>query len=326
MSSLESKLEAWLRYVAKQEEAIKSTGEAAEAPEDAAKPAPPQPAAYTPAPAQSGPASTPTLARDASEPEPIPAATATITRAPAPTPADLVPEPVIPEVEDFVPITRRRVGPSAIPEAPVPIPPEPTQEAEQKPAPAPTVIARPAAPMSVASAPPAPPAPTIPAPAQPQVRPAVPPEPSLFTPASAPSAPVAPAPPKAPERSPRPARLDNKPVQPPAPMAGEGAQEMWDRLPKHVQLLVGMHPSEVAQRSYKRFKESRDELIQRLLDPTISLEETARILNVCPTTVRRYTNRGSLKHLRTAGNQRRFRLSDVLVFMESLSSKKTEAE
>lgn len=73
---------------------------------------------------------------------------------------------------------------------------------------------------------------------------------------------------------------------------------------------------EVAQSSYKEFKETREELLHRLLDPEISLEEAARILNVCPTTVRRYTNKGALRHHRTAGNQRRFRLSDVLSFME----------
>lgn len=75
--------------------------------------------------------------------------------------------------------------------------------------------------------------------------------------------------------------------------------------------------SEVAQSSYEPFKETREELLQRLIDPLISLEEAARLLDVCPTTVRRYTNRGMLKHYRTAGNQRRFRLSDVLAFMES---------
>ena len=75
-------------------------------------------------------------------------------------------------------------------------------------------------------------------------------------------------------------------------------------------------PDEVAQASYKEFRETREELLQRLLDPEVCLEDAARILNVCPTTVRRYTNRGILKHHRTAGNQRRFRLSDVLSFME----------
>ena len=97
----------------------------------------------------------------------------------------------------------------------------------------------------------------------------------------------------------------------------QGVQEKWDRLPHHLQTLFGGAGEEVAQNSYKTFRENRSELIQRLLDPSVSLEEAARILNVCPTTVRRYTNRGVLKHFRTAGNQRRFRLSDVLSFMES---------
>ncbi len=94
-------------------------------------------------------------------------------------------------------------------------------------------------------------------------------------------------------------------------------QANWDRMPHHLQTLFGTAGEEIAQNSYKTFKETREQLIQRLLDPIISLEEAARVLNVCPTTVRRYTNRGVLKHYRTAGNQRRFKLSDVLAFMES---------
>lgn len=103
------------------------------------------------------------------------------------------------------------------------------------------------------------------------------------------------------------------------PMAGE-VKDLWDKLPRHIQLLMGQSQKEVAQHSYKKFKEDRDELVARLLDPVLSLEETARVLNVCPTTVRRYTNRGSLKHIRTVGNQRRFRLSDVLGFLETQTS------
>jgi len=63
-------------------------------------------------------------------------------------------------------------------------------------------------------------------------------------------------------------------------------------------------------------KESREQLIERLLDPTLTLSETAALLGVCPTTVRRYTKRGVLNCFRTPGNQRRFKLSDVLNFME----------
>ncbi|MFP3903447.1 MAG: helix-turn-helix domain-containing protein [Armatimonadota bacterium] len=65
-----------------------------------------------------------------------------------------------------------------------------------------------------------------------------------------------------------------------------------------------------------RAGETREELVQRLLDPVLTLQETAMLLDVCPTTVRRYTNRGVLNCFRTPGNQRRFRLSDVIAFME----------
>ncbi len=66
-----------------------------------------------------------------------------------------------------------------------------------------------------------------------------------------------------------------------------------------------------------RREETREELLARLLDPVLTLEETARILQVCPTTVRRYTNKGQLPHERSAGNQRRFRWSQVYAFMEA---------
>ncbi|MBP6963141.1 MAG: helix-turn-helix domain-containing protein [Armatimonadetes bacterium] len=104
-----------------------------------------------------------------------------------------------------------------------------------------------------------------------------------------------------------------------APNAAAGrAARIRKRLPTNLDAeSVGRR--EVAERSYKTFKESREELIERLVDPVLSLEEVARVLNVCPTTVRRYTNSGALAHHRTAGNQRRFRLSDVLAFLERQS-------
>lgn len=120
-----------------------------------------------------------------------------------------------------------------------------------------------------------------------------------------------PPPPRKPVEAPKPRAARQPSVAPDAEM-----QANWDRMPRHLQTLFGAPSQEVAQHSYKAFKENREDLIQRLLDPTVSLEEAARILNVCPTTVRRYTNRGVLQHYRTAGNQRRFKLSDVLVFMD----------
>ncbi len=84
-----------------------------------------------------------------------------------------------------------------------------------------------------------------------------------------------------------------------------------------VRLPQGVRGEERAIKGYKRTKkESREEFLQRLLDPVLTLQEVARLLNVCPMTVRRYTNKGILPSFRTAGNQRRFRLSDVLKFLE----------
>ncbi len=104
-----------------------------------------------------------------------------------------------------------------------------------------------------------------------------------------------------------------------APVGAEGqppAPTLLAHLPAHVRAVLSMPERETAQRYYsKPFKETRAELIERVLDPPLTLEETARILNVCPMTVRRYTNRGILPHFRTVGDQRRFRLSDVLAFL-----------
>lgn len=62
-------------------------------------------------------------------------------------------------------------------------------------------------------------------------------------------------------------------------------------------------------------EETREELLNRLLDPELTLAETAKVLDVCPATVRRYADKGALIHHRTPGNQRRFKLADVLEFL-----------
>lgn len=129
-------------------------------------------------------------------------------------------------------------------------------------------------------------------------------------------------------------------VRPENVPSGLSATELWAAVPRHVQTLLSLErleaEQEVAQFSYKRpFQEKRHELIERLLDPILSLEDTARLLNVCPTTVRRYTNKGILTYYRkepdraskvatengSSGEketrQRRFRLSDILAFLET---------
>ena len=96
------------------------------------------------------------------------------------------------------------------------------------------------------------------------------------------------------------------------------ADELWAKLPQYLRYLAEWTDDGVTRKYYpvRGRDESREELIARLTDPVLTLEETARLLGVCPATVRRYTDRGWLRCFRTEGNQRRFRLSDIVAFLE----------
>jgi excisionase family DNA binding protein len=103
----------------------------------------------------------------------------------------------------------------------------------------------------------------------------------------------------------------------PARVIDPALQTIWEALPKNIDFLCSFYDDSVTANYYRgEFKESRQELIKRLLNPELTLEETSRLLGVCPATVRRYTNRGWLSHHRTTGGQRRFRLSDIVRFVE----------
>lgn len=96
------------------------------------------------------------------------------------------------------------------------------------------------------------------------------------------------------------------------------ADEVWAKLPQYLRYLAEWTDDRVTRKYYpvRGRDESREELIARLTDPVLTLEETARLLGVCPATVRRYTDRGWLRCFRTEGNQRRFKLSDIVAFLE----------
>ncbi|MEJ5297238.1 MAG: helix-turn-helix domain-containing protein [Armatimonadota bacterium] len=269
------------------------------------------------------------------------------------TPGDLD----IPEIEEFLPFLKEKEtdGKDATkPEAAAPPAQAPVTPARPSAAPAPSVppdsatarrnggdastqaIRQPVTPVQKPSpesapaaaeqkasvAPATPPTGTVPQTPQPAVRKS--PEGTADKPVQSSSAQTAGAE-KAPSTAAKPQKPATRPAPAPPPVPESGVEEeeqaaepVWNRLPAHLQAFASMQVEEVAQRSYKRgFRESRQELLARLLDPPLSLEEAARILNVCPTTVRRYTNRGLLPHFRTAGNQRRFRFSDIVAFMES---------
>ncbi|MGE0002299.1 MAG: helix-turn-helix domain-containing protein [Fimbriimonadaceae bacterium] len=116
-------------------------------------------------------------------------------------------------------------------------------------------------------------------------------------------------------------------LQAPRPRRARGAtgrafvdaelHEMLEKLPRNIEFLGRFFSDEVTGHYYQDgFKESRADLIRKLVDPELNLEEASRLLGVCPATVRRYTNRGWLGHDRTKGGQRRFRLSHIVAFVD----------
>ncbi|MGQ9657221.1 MAG: MerR family transcriptional regulator [Fimbriimonadales bacterium] len=99
--------------------------------------------------------------------------------------------------------------------------------------------------------------------------------------------------------------------------------ELWAKLPQYLRYLVEWTDDGITRKYYpvRGRDETREELIARLTDPVLTLEEAARLLGVCPATVRRYTDRGWLHCFRTEGNQRRFRLSDIVAFLEAQAAR-----
>jgi excisionase family DNA binding protein len=122
-----------------------------------------------------------------------------------------------------------------------------------------------------------------------------------------------------------PANVARSAPLPSRPAVSPALLDLPEQQNRRLQALMGRQtrlPLEVeeapapARRGHPEAAESREELIERLLDPILSINEAAVLCGVCPASIRRYTNRGVLKCFRTPGNQRRFRLSDVLDFME----------
>ena len=68
--------------------------------------------------------------------------------------------------------------------------------------------------------------------------------------------------------------------------------------------------------------ETRAQMLERLMNPEVSLHEASVILGVCRATVRRYADMGALVHERTEGRQRRFRLRDILALSRTRETQK----
>jgi excisionase family DNA binding protein len=163
----------------------------------------------------------------------------------------------------------------------------------------------------------------LPEEAPPEAPPAAP-APELFEEEAAP--PPAPAEPEAPPPEPvsvapprpAPARVPMAPSDLHAPEFQ--TRRLQTLLSRQQRLPLELEEEERPSRGTPAARESREDLIERLLDPVLSIDEAATLLGVCATSVRRYTNRGVLRCFRTPGNQRRFRLSEVLDFMEKQQS------
>ncbi len=126
--------------------------------------------------------------------------------------------------------------------------------------------------------------------------------------------PIETAPVKAPMVAPEKPSRDGKPKK---SKKGRGRRKK-DRHEGELELFdsVSEHQMVTRERLTRKTKLEREQLIEKLLDPVISLEEAATLIGVCKTTVRRYTNKGELECLRTPGQQRRFKLSQVLAFVK----------
>ncbi len=68
--------------------------------------------------------------------------------------------------------------------------------------------------------------------------------------------------------------------------------------------------------------ETREQLLERLRNPPLSLHETSILLRVSRATVRRYADAGRLPCLRTPGGQRRFALRDIETFYRQLKARR----
>lgn len=122
---------------------------------------------------------------------------------------------------------------------------------------------------------------------------------------------------------PRLRKRKRRPKVDPQTLVPPDKEEVWAKLPRYLRYLAEWTDDSVTRKYYPaRIRESREELIARLTDPVLTLEETARLLGVCPATIRRYTDRGWLRHFRTEGNQRRFRLSDIVAFLEEQAQRR----
>lgn len=89
--------------------------------------------------------------------------------------------------------------------------------------------------------------------------------------------------------------------------------------------MATIEPSEKPVKKRKRaLTENRRELINRLENPELSLQEAAILLNGCRATVRLLCDENKLPHHRTPGGQRRFFYRDIKDYIRDHGTIKTK--
>jgi excisionase family DNA binding protein len=92
---------------------------------------------------------------------------------------------------------------------------------------------------------------------------------------------------------------------------------------KKVSSKAAAEATPVVKKTRQRIRpETRAQMLERLMNPEVSLHEASVILGVCRATVRRYADMGTLTHERTEGRQRRFHLRDVLALSRTREAEK----
>lgn len=118
--------------------------------------------------------------------------------------------------------------------------------------------------------------------------------------------------------SPRESQISVAKVPPLTPSAKVAPRRMPSQPLRHVE--DAEH--DAAKKRVRLKPESREQLLERLRNPQLSLHEASILLRVSRATVRRYADAGRLPCERTPGGQRRFFLRDIEMFYRQLKAKK----
>lgn len=92
-------------------------------------------------------------------------------------------------------------------------------------------------------------------------------------------------------------------------------EEKFLNLPGQKELPLGIikPPAEILS---MKILDERKKIIEKLLDPEVTLQEAAILLTISRATLRRYSDKGLISCIKTPTGQRKFKLSSLLEFQE----------